>query len=153
MFGVTYKKYGPDFHQKLAAQDIVFNRDLQVNSRRVARGENPIFIQQIIAFASELKGLPVKVLLPSDGCPFTGIRGAILRGAPHPNASRVFINHFLEMDSQVRYANAWMGTVVKGVADKLTDPDAKRFADVKLMGEISYEERDKSLKLATEMYK
>jgi ABC-type Fe3+ transport system substrate-binding protein len=153
MFGVTYNKYGPDFHKKLALQDIVVNRDLQVNSRRVARGENALFIHQIIAFASELKGLPVKVLLPSDGCPFTAIRGAILRGAPHPNASRVFINHFLEMDSQVRYANAWMGTVVKGVVDKLTDPDAKRYADVKLMGEIEYADRDKLLKLATEMYK
>lgn len=153
MFGVTFKKYGADFHQKLKAQDLVFNRDLQVNSRRVARGENAIFIQQIIAFASELKGLPVKVLLPTDGCPYTGIRGAVLKGAPHPNAARVFINHFLELESQVRYANAWMGTVVKGVAEKLTDPDAKRYANVKLMGEIDYSERDAMLKAAVELYK
>lgn len=153
MFGVTFKKYGADFHQKLKAQDLVFNRDLQVNSRRVARGENAIFIQQIIAFASELKGLPVKVLLPADGCPYTGIRGAVLKGAPHPNAARVFINHFLELDLQVRYANAWMGTVVKGVVEKLTDADAKRYAAVKLMGEIDYSERDAMLKTAVEIYK
>lgn len=153
MFGVTFKKYGAEFHKKLNTQDLVFNRDLQINSRRIARGENAIFIHQIIAFASELKGLPVKVLLPTDGCPYTGIRGAILKGAPHPNAARVFINHFLELDSQVRYANAWMGTVIKGVAEKLTDADAKRYADVKLMGEIDYTERDAMLKAAVEIYK
>jgi len=153
MFGVTYRKYGPEFHQKLKAQDLFFSRDLQVNSRSIARGEKSIFIQQIIAFASALKGLPVKVLLPSDGCPFTGIRGAVLKGAPHPNAARVFINHFLELDSQVRYANAWMVTVVKGVAEKLTDPDAKRYAQVKLMGEIEYADREPSLKAANEIYK
>ena len=76
-----------------------------------------------------------------------------MRGAPHPNAARVFINHFLDMESQLTYANAWMGTVVKGVAEKLTDPDTKRFAEVKLMGEIGYDVRDAMLKAATEIMK
>ena len=53
----------------------------------------------------------------------------------------------------MRYANAWMGTVVKGVVEKLTDADAKRYAAVKLMGEIDYSERDAMLKTAVELYK
>ncbi|MDB5571606.1 MAG: Iron(III) transport system substrate-binding protein [Hyphomicrobiales bacterium] len=153
MFAVLHKTYGAEFLEKLKAQDLVFNRDLQVNSRRVARGENAIFIQQIIAFATELKGLPVKVILPADGCPYTQIRGAVLKNAPNRNAARVFINHFLDLDSQVRYGTAGMGTVVQGVAEKLTDPDAKRFAQVKLMGEVTYAERTPMLKAATEMFK
>lgn len=153
IFAVLYKQYGREFAEKLAQQRIEINRDLRMNSRKVARGENALFITQILAFASDLKGLPVKVILPEDGCPYTPIRGAIMRGAPHPNAARVFINHFLDLESQLTYANAWMGTVVKGVAEKLTDPDTKRFAQVKLMGEIPYEDRDAMLKAATEIMK
>jgi iron(III) transport system substrate-binding protein len=153
IFAVLYKQYGKEFAEKLAQQKIVVNRDLRLNSRSVARGEHPLFITQILAFASDLKGLPVKVILPEDGCPYTPIRGAIMRGAPHPNAARLFINHFLEMESQLTYANAWMGTVIKGVAEKLTDPDTKRFAQVKLMGEIAYEDREAMLKAATDIMK
>ena len=153
IFAVLYSKYGKDFLEKLATQNIEINRDLRMNSRKVARGENALFITQILAFASDLKGLPVKVILPSDGCPYTPIRGAIMRGAPRPNAARLFINHFLEMDSQLTYANAWMGTVIKDVAARLTDPDTKRFAEVKLMGEIGYDVRDAMLKAATDIMK
>ncbi len=153
VFAILYKNYGREFVEKLAQQKIVVNRDLRLNSRAIARGEHPLFITQILAFASDLKGLPVKVILPEDGCPYTPIRGAIMRGAPHPNAARLFINHFLDMESQLTYANAWMGTVIKGVAEKLTDPDTKRFAQVKLMGEIAYADREAMLKAANEIMK
>jgi ABC-type Fe3+ transport system substrate-binding protein len=153
VFAVLYKKYGEDFLQKLIAQNMGIGRDLQDDSRKVARGEYPIFINQIIAFASPLKGLPVKVITPSDGCPFTPIQGAMLKGAPHPNAARLFINHLLDQESQITYAKAWMGVVTKGVAEALTDPDAKRFAEVKTMGSIPLEDREPLLKRATEMFK
>ena len=152
MFAVTYQKYGPDYAKQLRNQNLVFDRDLQQASRRVARGEYPIFLQQIIAFAAPLKGLPVKVVIPEEGCPVTPIQGAVLKGAPHPNAARLFINHFLDMESQVTYAEAWMGTVVNGVSDKLTDPDAKRYAQAKIMGYISYDIRDAMLKAAKDTF-
>jgi iron(III) transport system substrate-binding protein len=153
VFAVLYKAYGEAFLEKLVAQNMGIGRDLQDDSRKVARGEYPLFINQIIAFASPLKGLPVKVITPSDGCPFTPIQGAILKGAPHPNAARLFINHLLEKESQVTYAKAWMGTVTEGVVEALDDPDAKRFAQVKLMGSIPYADRESLLKRATEMFK
>ncbi|HWL06066.1 MAG TPA: extracellular solute-binding protein [Xanthobacteraceae bacterium] len=152
MFAVTYQKYGADFAKQLREQNLVIDRDLQQASRRVARGEYPIFLQQIIAFAAPLKSLPVKVIIPEEGCPVTPIQGAVLKGAPHPNAARLFINHFLDMDSQVTYADAWMGTVVNGVADKLTDADAKRYAQAKIMGYISYDIRDAMLKAAKDTF-
>jgi ABC-type Fe3+ transport system substrate-binding protein len=153
MFAVLYKTYGQEFLEKLKAQDLTLGRDLQQNSRRVARGEFPIFIQQILAFAADLKGLPVKVVLPSDGCPYTLIEGAILRGAPHPNAARLFINHLVDMNSQLTYANAGMVPVIEGVAERLQDPEAKRLATVKLMGKVMVDERERMLKLATEMFR
>jgi len=153
VFAVLYKNYGQDFLEKLKAQEMGIGRDLQENSRRVARGEYAIFINQIIAFASPLKGLPAKVAVMEDGCPFTPIQGAILRGAPHPNAARLFMNHLISKQSQVIYAKAWMGVVTEGVEDELTEPDAKRFAQVKLMGSIPLEDREPMLKRATEMFK
>jgi ABC-type Fe3+ transport system substrate-binding protein len=153
VFAVLHKTYGEDFPKTLLTQNMGVGRDLQDDSRRVARGEYSLFINQIIAFASPLKGLPVKVVTPAGGCPFTPIQGAILKGAPHPNAGRLFINHLLDQSSQITYANAWMGTVTKGVVEGLTDPDAKRFTQVKLMGSIPFEDREPMLKRATEMFK
>ena len=153
VFAVLYKKYGEEFLKKLIAQNLGIGRDLQDDSRKVARGEYPVFINQIIAFASPLKGLPVKVITPSDGCPYTPIQGAVLRGAPHPNAALLFINYLLDPESQATYAKAWMGIVTTGVAEGLTDPDAKRFAQVKTMGSIPLEDRETLLKRATEMFK
>jgi ABC-type Fe3+ transport system substrate-binding protein len=152
-FAVLYQKYGPAFLQKFKDQNLTFDRDLQLMSRRVARGEYPIMLQQIVAFAYPLRSLPVKVVVPEEGCPVTPIQGAVLRGAPHPNAARLFINHFLDLDSQLVYANAWMGSVVTGVLDRLTDPDAKRFAQIKVLGYITPDIRDAMLAAATEMFK
>ena len=153
LFAVFYKVYGRAYLEKLQAQDLVIDRDLRMGSRRVARGEFPILLTQQIALASDLNGLPIKVVLPSDGCPYTPIRSAMLRGAPHPNAARLFMNHFIDMQSQVSYGNAWVGTVVKGVAEKLATPEAKAFAQVKLMGEIDYHDRVEMLDLAKKMMK
>lgn len=154
-FAVFHKTpgLGPDFLFKLKEQGLTIHRDLQQNSRRVARGEFPIGLQQIIAFANDLKGLPVKVIIPEEGCPYVQIQGAMLRGAPHPNAGRLFINHLIDIESQLTYANAWMGTVVQGVAEKLTDPDTRRFAAAKGLGAIKFEERAPMLKAAVEMFK
>ncbi len=154
-FAVFHKTagLGPDFLRKLKEQNLSINRDLQQNSRRVARGEFPIGMQQIIAFAHDLKGLPVKVIIPEEGCPFTLIQGAMLRGAPHPNAARLFINHLIDLESQLTYANAWMGVTIQGVAEKLTDPDAKRYASAKALGSIKFEDRAPMLKAAVEMFK
>ncbi len=153
LFAVFYKVYGKAFLEKLQAQDLVIDRDLRMGSRRVARGEFPILLTQQIALASDLNGLPIKVVLPSDGCPYTPIRSAMLRGAPHPNAARLFMNHFIDMQSQVTYGNAWVGTVVKGVTEKLATPESRAFAQVKLMGEIDYNDRVEMLDLAKKMMK
>jgi iron(III) transport system substrate-binding protein len=152
-FAVLYQKLGPGFLQKLKDQNLTFDRDLQMMSRRVARGEYPIMLQQIVAFAYPLRSLPVKVVVPEEGCPVTPIEGAVLRGAPHPSAARVFINHFLDLDSQLTYANAWMGSVVTGALERLTDPDAKRFAQIKVLGYVTPDMREPMLAAATEMFK
>ena len=41
----------------------------------------------------------------------------------------------------------------EGVVEALDDPDARRFAQVKLLGSIPYADRESLLKRATEMFK
>jgi iron(III) transport system substrate-binding protein len=151
MFFVMQKTYGTPFHEKLAAQDLVFSRDLRNDARRVARGEYPIYIPQMFAMASDIKGLPVKALVMKEGVPYVPINFARLRKSANPNAALVFINHFLEVDSQVEYANAWMTTVVKGVAEK-ANADARPFVEPKLLGAVQRAERQEMMDLAKKIY-
>jgi ABC-type Fe3+ transport system substrate-binding protein len=151
MFAILQKKMGAVFNEQLAQQKPVFSRDMRNDARRVARGEYPIYVPQVFAFASDLKGLPVKVVIPKEGAPYAQMELALLRNAAHPNAARLLVNHFLDQDSQLLYANGWMLPVVKGVAERANE-DAKPFADAKLMGPALLEERPAMMELAKKLY-
>jgi ABC-type Fe3+ transport system substrate-binding protein len=151
LFAILQKNMGADFNEKLAEQKPVFSRDMRNDARRVARGEYPIYITQIFAFASDLKGLPVKVVVPKEGAPYAQMDMAMLKSAPHPNAARLFIQHFLSVDSQSLYANAWMLPVVQGAAER-ADPDAQPYANAKLMGPAKLSERSDMMALAKKLY-
>ena len=151
MFSVLQSNMGKDFNAKLAEQKPVFSRDMRNDARRVARGEYPIYVPQVFAFASDLKGLPVKVVIPEEGAPYAQMEFAVLKNAPHPNAARLFIQHFLDKDSQTLYANAWMLPVVKGAAES-ANADAQPFANAKLMGIAKLSERPAMMDLAKKLY-
>ena len=151
LFAILQKNMGADFNEKLAEQKPVFSRDMRNDARRVARGEYPIYISQVFAFASDLKGLPVKVVVPKEGAPYAEMDMAMLKSAPHPNAARLFMQHFLSVDSQALYANAWMLPVVQGAAER-ADPDAQPYANAKLMGPTKLSERADMMALAKKLY-
>jgi ABC-type Fe3+ transport system substrate-binding protein len=151
MFDVLYIKYGDDFVRRLAAQNLFFSRDQLADARRVARGEYPLYIPQLFAYASNLKGMSVKVVVPEDGSPYVLINSAILTNAPHPNAARAFMNHFIERESQLIYANAWMVPVVDGVIDR-ADPEARRLVSTKLMGETPPDRQEELLQFAVKVF-
>ena len=66
-------------------------------------------------------------------------------------AARVFMQHFLNVESQSLYANAWMLPVVKGAAER-ADPDAQPYANAKLMGMAKLSERPDMMSLAKKLY-
>ena len=151
LFTVTYKNYGASFHEKLAAQALTFSRDPANDARRVARGEYALYIPQVYGLVSDFKGLPVKALLPSDGTPYTPMDFAVLKNAPHPNAARLMMNHYLEIESQMVYANGWMPPTVNGAIERASE-DARPYAGVKLMGTTRPEEREEMAALARRIY-
>lgn len=151
-FFTTYQKLGEDFHKALAANTPVFSRDIVNDTRRVARGEFPIYIPLRMADITSLKGLPVKMILPTEGSPYIRIDFAMLKNAPHPNAARVFINHFLEVDTQLLYARAGQIPSVIGVAEKL-DPEMRLIASAKLLATTNPDDQDMITAKAKELYK
>ncbi|WP_291703744.1 ABC transporter substrate-binding protein [Bradyrhizobium sp.] len=151
MFAILEHQMGAEFNEKLAGQKPVFSRDMRNDARRVARGEYAIYVPQIFAFTSDLKGLPVKLVIPKEGAPYAEMDLAVLKNAPHPNAARLFIQHFLSMESQLIYANAWMPPVVAGVAER-ANPDAQPFANAKLIGPAKLAERPSMMALAKKLY-
>ena len=151
MFAILQHQMGADFNEKLAEQKPVFSRDMRNDARRVARGEYAIYVPQIFAFTSDLKGLPVKVVIPKEGAPYAEMDLAVLKKSPHPNAARLFIQHFLSMESQLIYANAWMPPVIAGAAER-ANADAQPFANAKLIGPAKLAERPSMMALAKKLY-
>src|SRR5438477_6893551 len=117
-FVVMQNTFGREFHEKLAAQKPSFSRDIQNSERRTARGEFPLYLPFSLQDLNNLKGLPVKAIVPVEGRPYVRFDITVLRQAPHPNAARLFMNHYLEPESQLVFANAGYNPVIKGVVEK-----------------------------------
>lgn len=152
LFAVLQKNMPAGFHERLAQQQPAFSRDMRNDARRVARGEYAFYIPQVFAFASDLKGLPVKVVVPVEGAPYALMEFTELRNAPHPNAAHLLVNYFLESESQLVYANAWNVPVTADIVER-ANPDARPFAEAKLMGAATLAERPGMMELARKIYK
>jgi iron(III) transport system substrate-binding protein len=102
---------GEAYLRKLAAQKLFLGRDQRVLAESLARGKISLVIGlTYYSFLPFLKaGLPVKPLPnPRDEVYVSGGSGhvAIIKGAPHPNASRVFVNWFLAREGQEIFGRA-----------------------------------------------
>jgi iron(III) transport system substrate-binding protein len=143
---------GGQVHEKLAAQQPVFSRDVGNDERRVARGEYPLRIPQLFSNATLLKGLPVKLVIPVEGVPYIRFDMALIRNAPHPNAARLFINHYLSDEVQLIYANAGLIPVVGDLNGPVKE-EMRALRAAKLLGTTSVDTQDAMLALASEIYK
>jgi iron(III) transport system substrate-binding protein len=151
-FVVTYDAFGKEYHEKLAAQKLVFARDIPNSERRVARGEFPLYIPFSLQDYNQLKGLPIKPIVPVEGRPYVRFDLATLKNAPHPNAARLFMNFYLEPEQQLVFANAGYNPVVKDVVEKV-DPALRPLLAAKAMGTTVPERQDAMLELAKQIYK
>jgi ABC-type Fe3+ transport system substrate-binding protein len=104
---------GEDFLKKLVAQKLFLTRDLRLLAENTAKERVAIAIG--VAYADFLPflnaGLPVKPLpRPKEGMYVTTGYGGLmtLKNAPHPNATRLFVNWFLSKEGQEVYT-AGMG--------------------------------------------
>ncbi len=151
LFYVLEEHLGQEFHEKLAKQDLKFSREIPANERRVARGEYPLYIPVSLTSISELKGLPVKYLVPSEGLPYVGYDFALLKHAPHPNAARLLMEYCIGERMQQIYADLGLLPTITGVVSKL-DPEIAKLEQSKLLGTTDAAKMDKTLALAKQIY-
>ena len=151
-FMVAMEKFGKEFHEKLAEQQLHMNRELRGNYPRIARGEYSVYMPFGLADMSDLKGLPLKAIVPQEGLPYVLFNGSILKGAPRPNAARVFLDFLLSDEAQLMYGQGGYGTVVGGLEAKV-GPEARAIQQVKLLGTTDPKIQEEMMKLAKQIYK
>ncbi len=101
---------GVDFVKDLAKQEPVVVRDQRLQVEWLAHGKYPIGLfcksDPIAEFVKA--GASIKELIPPEGQALTSGSGnlSLIDGAPHPNASRVFINWLLSKEGQVLFSQA-----------------------------------------------
>ncbi len=151
MFSAFQEKLGVDYLKKLAGQKLVFSRDVGNMERRTAMGEYPLRIPQHFPNFVQLKGLPVKLILPEEGAPYVRFDLVMLKNAPHPNAALLLMNHYLSAEAQLIYANAGLIPTVKGVAEK-ADPDVRPLIKTRLLATTHPETQKSTLDLAKQIF-
>jgi ABC-type Fe3+ transport system substrate-binding protein len=111
MWSFLWKLKGEDYLKKLVGQKLFLSRDQRVLAENLAKGKIPLVVglsyYSLLPFAKA--GLPVKsVPVPRDESYVSGGSGnvSIIKGAPHPNASKVFLNWFLGPEGQEIYSRA-----------------------------------------------
>jgi len=143
---------GVKFHEEFAKNEPSFTRDMREAGRRVARGEFPIYVPFILNDITNLKGLPVKPVIPTEGVPFVLYGNVMMRNAPHPNAARLYIDYLMSEESELLWAKSGMGVTRAGLDDKIPQ-DVRAFAGAKLLGTTDPDRQDEGLALAKKIYK
>jgi iron(III) transport system substrate-binding protein len=151
LFYVLQEHLGQEFHEKLAKQDLKFSREIPANERRVARGEFPLYIPVSLTSVSELKGLPVKFIVPEEGLPYVGYDLALLKHAPHPNAARLLMEYCIGQKMQQMYADLGLLPAITDTVSKV-DPAIAELEKSKLLGTTDATKMDKMLTLAKQIY-
>jgi iron(III) transport system substrate-binding protein len=151
LFYVMEEHLGQEFHDKLAKQDLKFSREIPANERRVARGEFPFYIPVGLTSVSELKGLPVKFLVPKEGLPYVGYDLTLLKHAPHPNAARLLMEYCIGERMQQMYADLGLLPTIADIVSKV-DPEIAKLEQSKLLGTTDAAKMDKMLTLAKQIY-
>ena len=94
-----------------------------------------MLIPVTLADTLEVKALPIKPIVPEEGCVFNQQGATLLKNAPHPNAATLFIDYVLSDEAQAIFASAGLG-IASGDAAKTAPPEVKEFVTAKLFGTI-----------------
>jgi iron(III) transport system substrate-binding protein len=116
--------YGSDIDQKLADQNPFFATQAGPIFAALNRGEYAMFLSSNHTDVIEQRrqGAPVKQLKPSDGVGITQISQSLIKGAPHPNAAKLWIEWSLSEEGQTLLAAQGYAAVRKGT--RTSEPEA-----------------------------
>lgn len=88
--------YGDEFFEKLEENDPLIGRSSADPVRQLAAGERLIGVAPLgTAFVEIQRGAPIEIVYPEDGSLLVVTYSGVMKGAPHPNAAKLFMDFLL----------------------------------------------------------
>jgi iron(III) transport system substrate-binding protein len=126
---------GWEYFEKLAKQRVMQVQSATDTPKKIALGERAIMIDGAgyLVIQAKEAGEPVDVIYPAEGTPLATSPSTVFKGAPNPNAARLFFSWLHGREGQqllVDYARQYSphGQTVE-------KPGVRKLADIKLMRE------------------
>jgi iron(III) transport system substrate-binding protein len=126
---------GWDYFVKLAAQNVMQVQSATDTPKRISVGERAVMVDGAGYLVIRYKeaGQPVEIVYPEEGTPLATGPSAVFKGAPNPNAARLFQNWMHSREAQqllVDYARQYSPH-----SQTVEKPGIRKLADIKLMKE------------------
>jgi len=128
---------GWDYFVKLAAQNVMQVQSATDTPKRISIGERAVMVDGAGYLVIRYKeaGQPIDIIYPEEGTPLATGPSAVFKGAPNPNAARLFQNWMHSREAQqilVDYARQYSPH-----AQTVEKPGVRRLVDIRLMNEDS----------------
>jgi len=126
---------GWDYFEKLAKQRVMQVQSATDTPKKIALGERAIMIDGAgyLVIQAKEHGEPVDVIYPSEGTPLATSPSAVFKGAPNPNAGRLFFNWLHGREAQQLLVD--VSRQYSPHAETVEKPGVRKLADIKLMQE------------------
>jgi iron(III) transport system substrate-binding protein len=100
--GTLAKKFGWDYYQKLAKNDVMVVQGNEQVLDMVKRGERPIAAGALDSYAADARneGHKIVSIFPTDGTFVIASPTSIIKGSPNPNAAKAFAEYMITLKVQ-----------------------------------------------------
>ncbi|MFN0074035.1 MAG: ABC transporter substrate-binding protein [Chloroflexota bacterium] len=114
---------GQEWSAKLAPQKVFFATQSGPLWAGMVRGEYAIFLsaQHTDVIVQKKSGAPIKQVRPVEGIGLTPIAQSLIKGAPHPNAGKLWIDWSLSEKGQQVLGDLGYGPVRQGITPKIDE--------------------------------
>ena len=131
----TARDLGWDYFEKLAKQRVMQVQSATDTPKKIALGERAVMVDGAgyLIIQYKEKGDPVDIVYPEEGTPVATSPSVLFKGAPNPNAARLFQNWMHAREAQqilVDFARQYSPH-----AQTVEKPGVRKLADIKLMKE------------------
>jgi iron(III) transport system substrate-binding protein len=99
-FFAMRQMHGEEYWKKLLAQNPPVDREYNLIAQSVAAGEYDLAVGMSPREYAMVEAAPVKLRFAKEGTPLTVAGAVIIKGAPHPNAARLFVNFYMSKEVQ-----------------------------------------------------
>ena len=131
----TARDLGWEYFEKLAKQRVMQVQSATDTPKKIALGERAIMVDGAgyLIIQYKERGDPVDIVYPAEGTPLVTSPSVLFKGAPNPNAGRLFQNWMHSREAQQVIVN--FARQYSPHSQTVEKPGVRRLADIKLMKE------------------